>query len=150
MRRIWLVFVVAVALTLGSLGVASAQDNTAQAPSTTANRFVLTDIKPNNGETGVSRGTNVTATFNRVLDPSTVRQNFTLRDLNTGKRVHATITVNGKTATLNPNDSLKRGDTYEATLDRGIRSRSGDRLDGVDGSGATFSGGQAAWRFTVR
>jgi Bacterial Ig-like domain len=152
LKRVQLVFavVVAIALTLGSLGVASAQETTAQdGLSAAAKRFVLTDIKPNNGDTGVSSSTVVRATFNRTLDASSVRRNFTLTDLSTGKEVSATVDVNGETARLKPKSDLKRGDRYEAILASGVRSKSGDRLDSVDGSGADFNGGEATWRFRV-
>ncbi len=153
MKRAQLVFavVVAIVLTLGYLGVASAQETTAQENiSAAAKRFVLTDIKPSNGDTSnVSSSTVVRATFNRTLDASSVRRNFTLTDLSTGKKVSATVDVNGETARLKPKSDLKRGNRYEATLASGVRSKSGDRLDSVDGSGADFSGSEATWRFRV-
>jgi hypothetical protein len=167
LRRIGLVFTVAVALILGSLGVASAQDSTTPTDTTTqdnttaadstgqnssANKLVLKKIKPQNGATGVSRDTTVKATFNEDLDKSTVRNNFSLKDTDTGNLVDATITVNGNVATLTPKQGLKRGDHYKAILDSGLRSKSGDRLQSVDSSGANFdrSNHRASWTFRVQ
>lgn len=167
MRRIWLVFTVAVALILGSLGVASAQERTAptdttsqdnttatdsSAPNSSSNKLVLKKIKPQNGATEVSRDTTVKATFNEDLDKSTVRNNFSLKDTDTGNLVDASISVNGNVATLTPKQSLKRGDHYKAVLDSGLRSKSGDKLQSVDSSGANFdrSNHRASWTFRVQ
>jgi len=166
MRRIKLVLAVAVATaaTLGFLGVASAKDNattgttapdntvaTESTPQASSNDLVLEEIKPPNGATDVAKDTSVKATFNKNLDASTVRNNFSLKDTDTDKTVNASITVDGDVAKLNPNQNLKSGDHYKAKLSGGLRSKSGDKLKSVNGSGADFDSStrKATWTFTV-
>jgi Bacterial Ig-like domain len=163
MRRIWLVLAVAVAIAtvLGSVGVASAQetttgDTTTGDTTTQSNKFTLTDVHPNGGDSSVGPSTKVTATFNKNLRASTINDssnNFRLRDLNTGHFVGANITVKDGVATLNPKNRLKSGHLYKAIIDAGsdgVRSQSGDTLQRVTAKNVHFSGGSASWKFRVR
>ena len=178
MRRIWLVLAVAIVLaaTPGFLGVASAQETTTAKGGTTSkestatkdstvqadsSQLILQKIKPANGATNVARDTDVRATFNEKLDPATVNStNFQLKDTDTNTVVPATVRVsnnNPDVAVLTPDQNLKRGDHYKVTITggaSGVLSRSGDRLKGVDGSGADFHSNQnpptATWTFKVQ
>jgi hypothetical protein len=158
MRRIWLVLAMAVAIAavLGSVGMASAQDTTTGDTTTQANKFTLTDVHPNGGDSSVGPDTKVTATFNKDLRASTINDtsnNFRLKDLTTGNFVGADITVKDGVAVLNPNHRLKSGHLYKAIIDAGsdgVRSQSGDTLQRVTANNVHFSGGSASWKFRVR
>jgi len=81
----------------------------------------VTSVSPANGASGVSTGTNVTATFSEAMDPATINTStIELRDpLNAV--VPATVTYNAttKTATLDPTGPLVTSTTYTTTVKGG-------------------------------
>ena len=75
---------------------------------------------PTSGATGVLAGANVTATFNEVLNATTINgATFHLNRGGTGTLVAATVTWNAetRTATLDPAAGLAYGETYTATVE---------------------------------
>jgi Ca2+-binding RTX toxin-like protein len=93
---------------------------------------VVTARTPAVNATGVAVGTNVTATFDVVVQ-GVSGTSFTLRNTATGNAVAAVVSFNATTrvATLNPNANLLAGTTYTATLTGGataIRNAAGTPL----------------------
>jgi hypothetical protein len=175
LRRIWLVFVaVTLAAILGFVGLASAQDSTTPADSTTpstsgdptiAAAFTLTEAAPPGNTTGISRGTNVRAGFNKNLDKATVNQNnFQLLDqTNGGTKVSAKLSIDNSPsstwvpsttsyAILNPTNNLKSGHKYKVIVDAGsdgVLSTSGNTIKDVTAPNVTFKNNRVSWIFTV-
>jgi hypothetical protein len=105
-------------------------------PNTTSDSLpIVTAISPASGATGVSTSTNVSATFNKAMDPTTLTSStFTLQGPN-NTSVAATISYNAGsfTATLQPSSALAASTTYTATLQGGaIRDTSGNALASSD------------------
>jgi hypothetical protein len=99
----------------------------------------VTSTSPSSGATGVSRSVQVTATFNRSLNPATVTSNtFDLRTAG-GTLVPATVTYNSATltATLVPSAQLASSAVYTAEVSSGIQAG--------DGTAVT----PASWSFTT-
>jgi hypothetical protein len=87
-------------------------------------------LTPGNGSTGVTVATNVTATFDKPIDPSTVSADtLTLADSG-GGQVAATVTFDraANTATLVPHAALRSGTTYTVTVSTGVKSWAGTPL----------------------
>ncbi|WP_221177033.1 peroxidase family protein [Nocardioides pocheonensis] len=87
----------------------------------------VTSRSPAPGETGVPVGSNVVVTFS---EPVTLGANsFTLTNA-AGRRVLAVVTlsVDGRTATLNPALNLPAGQTFTVALTNGVRDLAGNRL----------------------
>jgi hypothetical protein len=98
--------------------------------SSSATAPAITSTAPVDGATNVATGTNVTATFDRSLDASTVTSaNVTLKP-DGGSAVAATITYDSATRkiTLDPLADLDDGGHYTLTLTTGIRSSTGTPL----------------------
>ena len=106
-------------------GISMANDyvwtfSTASAPS-------VTQTTPENGETGVALNTNLTATFDREMNPSSINpSSFMLSSGSTS--VAGTITYSGNTATFNPNSALAPNTTYTATITTEANDNSGYAL----------------------
>jgi hypothetical protein len=84
----------------------------------------VSSTTPASGATGVATGIDVTATFTKSLQASTVTtSSFTLRDAG-GGAVAATVSYDGasRTAQLAPTGPLANGTTYTARLTTAIRS----------------------------
>lgn len=100
-------------------------------------------VSPALDDTGVSRSTVVTATFDVALDPDTLTTStFTLKRPN-GTLVSATVSYNSttNTATLTPNSTLDANTTYTVTLvgaPNGLASAYGDKFPA-----------NASWSFTT-
>ena len=78
----------------------------------------VTSISPAAGATGVSRTSNITATFSEAMDPATVNTGTVeLRDPS-GVLVSAVVTIstNNRTVTLNPTPTLASLTTYTVTI----------------------------------
>jgi len=110
-------------------------------------------VTPQDGATGVSPSANISATFSEAMKASTINATtFKLFRLNadgTTSRVAAAVTYNrtGKKAVLNPNNNLRLGATYKATIDTGARDLAGNALD----QDRTKPGDQTRnWKFTVK
>jgi hypothetical protein len=113
----------------------------------------VTAVAPQNGATGVSPSTNVSATFSEAMTASTINATtFKLFRLNadgTTSRVAAAVTYNptSKMAVLNPNSNLSLGRKYKATFGTGATDPAGNALD----QDPTKTGNQGkTWTFTVR
>ena len=101
----------------------------------------VTATSPLNGAVSVPTGTNVTATFDRALDPSTVTgANVTLKP-DGGAAVAASVSYDAtaRRITLDPLADLTDGAHYTFTLTTGIRSSTGTPLAAQVTSGFTVS-----------
>jgi hypothetical protein len=93
----------------------------------------VTKTSPVAGATGISRSTNVTATFSEAMDATTITTGtFVLRDPG-GSLVSATVSYNATShvATLNPAASLAYGTNYSATVSSGsggVKDTSGNPM----------------------
>src|SRR5688572_5317334 len=65
----------------------------------------VTSTNPANTATGVARGTTVTATFSKDMDPATLNTGTFLLKLGTTS-VPGTVSVSGSTATFSPGANL--------------------------------------------
>ena len=93
----------------------------------------VSSTSPPAGAAGVPPSSDVTATFDEALEPTTVNSgSFTLTD-DTGATVVASVTYDAanRRATLNPQSSLGFGKTYTATVKSGtagVTDLAGNRL----------------------
>jgi hypothetical protein len=110
----------------------------AAAPPDTTNPTVGT-VAPTNGATGVSRATDVVATFSEQMDKSTLSAaNFKLYKVTTKgtteiTNVTVTPSADGLKATLNPYGTsttlLEKNITYQAVVTTGAKDLAGNALD---------------------
>jgi hypothetical protein len=109
----------------------------------------VTSTTPANNARGVAPGANVIATFSEAMQGSSVTTaTFKLKKAGTTTFLGATVTYDPATkkATLNPNNNLRLGATYVATVRRGAKDVAGNSLD----QNATTAGNQnKSWKFTV-
>ncbi|MBA3387977.1 MAG: Ig-like domain-containing protein [Rubrobacter sp.] len=129
---------------VGSVGKSEPGDTTA--PKVAA-------VTPSNRATRVSPSANVTATFSEAMKASTINATtFKLFRLNADgskRRVAAAVSYSqtSKKAVLNPNNNLRLGATYKATITTGARDLAGNALD----QNPTKTGNQGkTWKFTVK
>jgi hypothetical protein len=118
---------------------------TTAAPDTTAP--TISAISPANNATGVSRGTNVTATFSEAMDPATINTTtFELRTATTNALVAATVTYDATTrrAILNPNLNLAATTRYTATV------KGGSTDPRVKDAAGNALAANRTWSFTTR
>ena len=110
----------------------------------------VTSTVPSANATGVAPTVNVKATFSEDMMASTINKTtFTLRKQNATEFVAATVTYDPSTdtATLDPTNPLRRGATYEASVNLGAQDQAGNPLDQND----SLSGSQRKdWTFKVR
>jgi beta-lactam-binding protein with PASTA domain len=108
----------------------------------------VTSTSPSNGGT-VNPGANIKATFSEPMMANGVNTtSFTLKRAGTTRFVGATVTYDPATmkATLNPNNNLRSGSTYIATVTTTNRDESTNLLD----QNASVDGNQPkTWKFTV-
>jgi hypothetical protein len=82
--------------------------------------------------TGVSRNTNITATFSEEMDEASVEGAgvFTLKKREASETVDATVTYDPdtKTLTLDPASRLGKGATYTATITTQAQDEAGNAL----------------------
>jgi hypothetical protein len=90
---------------------------------------VVTNRSPASEARSVAVGTNVTATFDKVVQ-NVNTGTFTLVNVATGASVAAAVSFKSTTrvATLNPSTNLARDTRYRATLTTGIRDSAGNAL----------------------
>jgi hypothetical protein len=103
-----------------------------------AEALTVISVSPRDRATGVSRSTNVTATFSEEVDEETLTAStVTLVRAGTTTPIPATVTLSpdGKTVTLDPSVNLARRTTYEARIvGRGdgdglaVRDKAGNEL----------------------
>jgi len=98
----------------------------------TATKSVAPSIyatNPADTATGVRLDTPISASFNMVMDKSTVNSNtFTLKD-NTNSEISGTITLNGGNAILIPSSELNPDTMYTAKITKDVKSIAGDSLE---------------------
>jgi hypothetical protein len=104
---------------------------------------MVTSVSPLDQATGVSRSTNVTATFNVAMNAKTLKSTTFILTV-PGKRgptqVSASVSCNNPctTATLTPSKTLAANTTYTATVKGTVEDASGRKL-----------GSDYVWRFTT-
>jgi Bacterial Ig-like domain len=116
----------------------------------------VSGTKPANNATGVAAGANVIATFSEAMDASTSDGDastingttFKLKRAGTTTFLGATVTYNTTTrkATLNPNNNLRSGVTYQAIVTTGAQDLAGNALDQ---NASTAGNQQKSWKFKV-
>ena len=86
----------------------------------------VTATTPADTATGVDVASNVTATFNETVDPSTITStNFTLKAGTTTVSATVTPDATNKAATLNPSSNLAADTLYTATIS-GVKDATGN------------------------
>src|SRR5215212_9247062 len=110
----------------------------AAAPPDTTNPTVGT-VAPTNGATGVSRATNVVATFSEAMDSTTLSKTnvklYKVTSKGTTEITNVTVapSADGTSATLNPYGTsstvLEKNTTYQALVSTGARDLAGNALD---------------------
>lgn len=85
--------------------------------------------KPADTEAGVPLDTSIIASFNMLMDKSTVNsKTFTLKD-DTNSDISGTITLEGGNAILKPLGDLNPGSKYTAKISKEVKSVTGDSLE---------------------
>jgi Ice-binding-like/Bacterial Ig-like domain len=88
---------------------------------------MVISTSPADTVTGVSLNTTVNATFNEVMDSSTIdTSTFTLKQGKTA--ITGAVTYTGKTATFSPSGNLLPNTTYTGTITTGARDPAHDAL----------------------
>jgi hypothetical protein len=88
---------------------------------------VVISTDPANNATGVLLNKQITATFNKAMNPSTINgSTFLLKDGTTP--VFGTVTYSGTTATFSPALNLNSGTLYTATITTGAKDVSGNAM----------------------
>lgn len=95
---------------------------------------------PASGATGVALGANVTATFDRTMDPATL-DGTTVRLASAGGSVTGTVTYDApsRTVTIDPTGSLSANTVYTATITTGATASDGAAV-----------AADVTWSFTTR
>lgn len=94
----------------------------------------VSSTNPSTGDTNMPINITITATFNEVIDPSTITaSNFTISNGVTG-----TVSVTDQTITFKPNSNLPANTTLTATIKSGVKDLAGNTMS------ATYS-----WTFTT-
>jgi hypothetical protein len=117
-----------------------------------SSKLLVTEVSPKDGATDAAANSNVTATFNKAMKKSTIKDTtFYLTE--EGSSTHIPVKkvsydATSKKATLIPESDLKAGATYTATI-TGVKSSKGVKLGGTSANTATFANGKVTWSFTV-
>jgi hypothetical protein len=91
----------------------------------------VTSTVPTANATVVAPTTNVTATLSEDMDASSINgKTFTLSKKGSNTNIAATVSYDAAadTATLDPNNSLRRGVTYKAVVTTGAKDLAGNHL----------------------
>jgi len=114
-------------------------DNTAPTVSSTS---------PDNGAIAVPTNREITATFSKAADPSTITTaTFTVRDTTAGAPVTGAVTYNAinHIATFTPTSNLAASHSFDATITTGVKDLAGNALASDDiwsfATGATPAAG---------
>jgi len=142
-----LLLLMALALALGALPSAPADEAVAATEVTVIPTLLIglyaSNHSPADGATGVALNANVSVSFNRSLNESSIENssNFYMRRLLMLGTLSGTITYSptSKTATFNPSSNLLPGTTYYVTLTDDI----------VDASGLFHLLNHGTWSFTT-
>jgi hypothetical protein len=92
----------------------------------------VVSVKPANGEKGVRRGINVTATFSEEMDPDTLTESTVfLLNTKTGRAVKAEVSCDDPctTVTINPWKRMKSNTRYKAVITKGAKDLSGHAIE---------------------
>ena len=96
-------------------------------PGTTGLCPLVVSTTPVNGAIGVNMNTVLTATFNKVVDSSTVNSvTFTLKNGTTP--IAGLVTYSGMTAVFTPSVTLSPNTLYTATITTGVRDKANNAL----------------------
>src|SRR6202161_416439 len=88
---------------------------------------MVISTSPADTATGISLNKTVNATFNEVMDSSTINTStFTLKQGTTV--IRGVVTYTGMTATFSPSDSLVPNTTYTGTITTGAKDPAHDAL----------------------
>jgi Ice-binding-like/Bacterial Ig-like domain len=88
---------------------------------------MVISTSPADTATGISLNTTINATFNEVMDSSTIdTSTFTLKQGTTV--ITGVVTYTGKTATFSPSGNLLPNTTYTGTITTGVRDPAHDAL----------------------
>ncbi len=102
----------------------------------------VTNVSPADGATGVSRATNVTATFSEEMNRDTLLAPGTVTLVRDGstEQISATVAVSsdGKTVTLDPSANLSSNTKYRAKVTTAAKDKAGNAL-----------GTEKVWTFTT-
>ncbi|MDQ3047153.1 MAG: Ig-like domain-containing protein [Bacteroidota bacterium] len=105
--------------------------------SSSSNQPQVISTDPVNGATGVALNKKITATFNKVMDPSTITSSTFL--LTQGiTPIAGVVSYTGTTAKFTPSSNLSPGMVYTATITTGAKDVAGNPL------GANY-----VWNFTT-
>jgi hypothetical protein len=105
--------------------------------SSSSNQPKVISTDPTNGATGVALNKKITATFDKVMDATTISTaTFTLKQGVTA--ISGVVTYTGTTAKFSPSSSLSPGLTYTATITTGAKDLAGNPI------GANY-----IWNFTT-
>ena len=112
----------------------------------------VTREKPNKGETGVARNTNVTATFSRPMDPSTINTSTVTMKMGK-KKVPVAVSCDSSCTTVtldpfpsDPSQILAAHTKFKVTITTGAKDLAGTALD----QNFSTKGNQAmVWTFTT-
>jgi hypothetical protein len=120
-----------------------------QAPPTlpdTTPPTVISTFPGNGGEVGPAA--NIRATFSEDMRPASVKNAFKLFRKGSTTQIAAQVSYDAATdtATLNPDNNLRRGATYKAVVTTVAKDMAGNRLD-QDGSTAGLQ--QKVWFFEI-
>ena len=105
---------------------------------------------PQAGQEGVSRATNVKATFSEAMKKRTINSTtFTLKQKGATTNVAATVlySASTRTATLKPEAKLAAASTYVATVSTQAKDEAGNRLD--QDQDPSNGRQKASWKFTT-
>ena len=91
---------------------------------------IVSSNDPADTATGIVKDTNITATFNEVMDPSTITTaTFTLKQGTTP--VAGSVSYSGTNAIFNPSSDLADSTSYTATITTGAKDLAGNALASV-------------------
>jgi len=90
----------------------------------------VTEVDPADGATGVAVAANVTVTFSKPVNPSTVTDDtFTVNDGSVNIAGTITVAGDGLSATFDPDSDLANETTYMVTVTSGVTDTNGNALD---------------------
>jgi Bacterial Ig-like domain len=98
-------------------------------PTDTQAPKVISTFPRNEGEVGPAA--NIRAAFSEEMRPASVKEAFKLFKKGSTTKIAAAVTYDAATdtATLNPNENLRRGATYKAVVSTLAKDEAGNRLD---------------------
>jgi hypothetical protein len=95
---------------------------------TVTNRPVILSVSPTNNATGVSRSTNVVASFSKAMDRPATQAAFSLRRTSTGAAVPGSLVWFGNSLVFTPSTPLAATSRYTAAVSGAARDSTGNPL----------------------